>query len=71
MVSLDRQERGRESDQSALAEVSQRYGIATGSIVTMTEVVEHLYGSECQGRVVIDDACKQAIDAYYSEYGAR
>ena len=71
MVSLDRQERGRESDQSALVEVSQRYGMATGSIVTMAEVVEHLHNRPCQGRVVIDDACKQAIDGYYAEYGAK
>ena len=41
------------------------------SIVSMAEVVEHLYGRECQGRVVIDDELKAAIDAYYEQYGAK
>ena len=71
IVSMDRQEVGKGGTVSALAEVSQRYGIATGSIVTMSEVVECLYNRPCQGRVIIDDACKQAIDAYYRQYGAR
>ena len=36
----------------------------------MAEVVEHLYNREYQGRVVIDDAMKEAIDRYYEQYGA-
>ena len=40
------------------------------AIVTMAEVVEHLYGREYKGKVVIDDAIKAAIDAYYEQYGA-
>ena len=43
-------------------------GVCAGNVV---EVVEHLHGRECRGRVVIDDACKSAIDAYYELYGAR
>lgn len=37
----------------------------------MAEVVEHLYGKEYKGRVIIDDEMKAAIDAYYEEYGAK
>ena len=36
----------------------------------MAEVVEHLYGKEYKGKVIIDDAIKTAIDAYYAQYGA-
>ena len=35
----------------------------------MEEVVEHLYNRECQGRIVIDDTLKEAIDQYYKQYG--
>ena len=37
----------------------------------MAEVTEHLYNRECQGKVVIDDKLKAAIDAYYEQYGVK
>ncbi len=68
VVSVDRRERGRGS-RSALEEIREEYGIRTCAIVTMEEVVEHLYNRPYQGQIVIDDAKKAAIDAYYEEYG--
>ena len=70
VVSVDRMERG-QGERSALAEIAETYGIRTTAIVTMAEVVSHLYGREIQGRVLIDDARKAAIDAYYEIYGAK
>ena len=70
MVSLNRQERGR-TQKNALAEIREVYGIETGAIVTMEEVVEHLYNRKYNGRVLIDDAMKEAIDTYYAQYGAK
>ncbi|HBM97845.1 MAG TPA: orotate phosphoribosyltransferase, partial [Ruminococcus sp.] len=35
------------------------------------EVVEHLYNKEYNGKVIIDDAIKAAIDAYYEQYGVK
>ena len=71
MVSLNRQEIGLSGDKSktALDEVAETYGFATGAIVSMDEVVEHLWNRECQGKVVIDDAMKTRIDEYYKQYG--
>ncbi len=69
VVSVDRMERG-QGTKSALQEIEETYGLKTTAIVTMAEVVEHLYGREYKGRVVIDDAMKTKIDAYYKEYGA-
>lgn len=69
VVSVDRMERGQRT-KSALAEIEEKYGLKTTAIVTMAEVVEHLYGKEYKGKVVIDDAMKAAIDAYYEQYGA-
>lgn len=70
MVSLNRQERGK-TQQNALAEIREMYGIETGAIVTMEEVVEYLYNKNYNGRVLIDDAMKKAIDTYYAQYGAK
>ncbi|MCD7715187.1 MAG: orotate phosphoribosyltransferase [Lachnospiraceae bacterium] len=69
VVSVDRMERG-QGTKSALQEIEETYGLKTTAIVTMAEVVEHLYGREYKGRVVIDDAMKAKIDEYYKEYGA-
>ena len=71
MVSLNRMERGLSSNASALEEIQEKYGFPANAIVTMEEVVECLYNKECQGRVLIDDKIKGAIDAYYEEYGVK
>lgn len=69
MVSLNRMEKGLGGEKSALEEIREKYGFETNAIVTMEEVVEHLYNRICQGRVVIDDTIKAAIDDYYKQYG--
>ena len=69
MVSLNRMEMGLGGEKSALEEIREKYGFETNAIVTMEEVVEHLYNRTCQGRVVIDDTIKAAIDDYYKQYG--
>ncbi len=71
MVSLNRMEVGQGGEQSALEEIRDTYGFPTGAIVTMDEVVECLYNRPVDGRIVIDDALKQAIDDYYKQYGAK
>ncbi len=69
-VSLDRMEVGLSGEGSALAEITQKYGFPTAAIVSMKEVVEHLYKRKVCGRVVIDDTIKAALDEYYGKYGA-
>ena len=69
MVSLNRMENGK-GDKCALDEIKELYGMQANAIVTMDEVIEHLYNKPCQGKVVIDDAMKEKIDAYYAQYGA-
>lgn len=70
VVSVDRMERG-QGEKSALKEIEEQFGFKTTAIVTMADVVEHLYNREYKGRVVIDDQLKAAIDAYYEQYGAK
>ncbi len=71
IVSLNRNEKGKTGDKTALDEIKELYGFDTAAIVSMPEVVECLYNKECAGRVVIDDEIKARIDAYYEEYGAK
>lgn len=70
VVSVDRMERG-QKEKSALAEIQETYNIKTTAIVTMEEVVEHLYNKPYNGKVIIDDNLKRAIDAYYEQYGVK
>lgn len=71
MVSLNRMEEGRDSDKSALEEIKEKYGFDANAIVSMADVVEHLYNKDCKGKVVINDEIKTAIDKYYEQYGAK
>ncbi len=71
MVSLNRMEVGKGGKMSALEEIKELYGFDASAIVTMEEVVEHLYNRECQGKVIIDSTLKAAIDAYYEQYGVK
>lgn len=70
VVSVDRMERG-QGEKGALEEISEKYGLKTTAIVTMAEVVEHLYNKPYKGKIIIDDTLKAAIDAYYEQYGVK
>ncbi len=69
VVSVDRMERG-QGEKSALEEIQEKYGLKTTAIVTMEEVVEHLYNKPYKGNIIINDETKAAIDSYYDQYGA-
>ncbi|NLC74805.1 MAG: orotate phosphoribosyltransferase [Clostridiales bacterium] len=71
MVSLDREEKGIDTDRSALQDIKDKYGFPAHAIVTMSEVTEYLYGKDIDGTVLIDDNVKAAIDTYYAQYGAQ
>ena len=70
VVSVDRMERG-QGEKSALQEIRDTYGFKTTAIVTMEEVVEHLYNKPYKGQIINDDQIKAAIDAYYEQYGVK
>ena len=70
MVSLDRCEKGLGGEKRALEEVQEKYGFKANAIVSMTDVIEHLYNKPYKGQVLINDELKAAIDEYYAQYGA-
>ncbi|TCK92377.1 orotate phosphoribosyltransferase [Natranaerovirga hydrolytica] len=67
VVSVDRMEKGK-GEKSALKEIQENHNIKTTAIVTMDEVVEHLYNKPYKGEVIINDEIKKAIDDYYKLY---
>ena len=71
MVSLNRMEKGLGGELSALDEIKEKYGFEANAIVTMEDVIEHLYNKPYKGEVYIDDTLKAAIDEYYKVYGAK
>ncbi|MBR5794548.1 MAG: orotate phosphoribosyltransferase [Erysipelotrichaceae bacterium] len=71
IVSLNRNEKGKQDDKTALDEIKEVYGFNTAAIVSMPEVVEHLYNKEYKGQVVINDEIKERLDAYYEQYGVK
>ena len=68
IVSLNRMEKAKDSDKSALDVISQKYGFKTAAIVTMDEVVEALWKADGSGAISND--IKKELDAYYAEWGA-
>lgn len=71
VVSVDRMEQGQTETKSALQEIEENFGLKTTAIVTMADVVEHLYNKPYKGQVIIDDAMKALIDQYYEQYGVK
>ncbi len=70
MVSLNRLERGLEDEtMTALDQLQKEYNFPADSIVTMNDVMEHLYNKKVNGKVNIDNEIKARLDAYYAEYG--
>lgn len=70
MVSLNRMEKGK-GDKGALDEIHEKYGFKAAAIVSMAEVIEYLHNREYNGKVIINDGIKEAIDAYYDVYGIK
>lgn len=69
IVSLNRMEKAPDSEESALEVISKTYGFPAVSIVTMDDVIEHLYTNG--DRTVITEEIKQNLDDYYNQWGAK
>ncbi|MEG0894952.1 MAG: orotate phosphoribosyltransferase [Oscillospiraceae bacterium] len=69
-ISVDRMEKGK-GDKSAVQEIYEEFGIKTFPIVTVREIIEVLHNTEVDGKVYIDDAIKEKMEAYLALYGAK
>ena len=63
LVSLDREEVGGSSRRSAIQEVEEKFSLPVTSIVTLTDLIEHMEGSDEFGNHL------PAVRAYRNRYG--
>jgi orotate phosphoribosyltransferase len=68
IVAVDRQERGR-GERTTLRELQDELGVDVRAIVAIGELVPFLHNREIDGKVVLDDAGRAAIEAYLDEHG--
>ena len=69
IVSLNRMERGKNSEKSALDEIQETYGFPAASIVTMRDVISALDKGDDSG--IITREIRIALDEYYVQWGAK
>lgn len=69
IVSVDRMERG-QGTCSTLEELRREFGIQVCPIVTVREIIACLHNMPVDGKVHIDDAVKESMEAYLVRYGA-
>ena len=70
VVAVDRMERG-QGERSALAELSDAYGMHAFAIVTIADIMQHLRGREIDGRVVLTEDVHSRMMAYRAQYGGK
>ncbi len=67
-ISVDRMEKGPQGI-SALAEVSQTFGMKAMSIVSLDDIVEYLLNKPIDGKIVLDDRTMRRIEEYRAKFG--
>ena len=68
IVAVDRQERGR-SEKTTLRELREELGIDVRAIVSIGQLVPFLHNREIDGKVVLDNDGRAAIESYLDEHG--
>jgi orotate phosphoribosyltransferase len=68
IVAVDRQERG-QGHKTTLSELRDELGVDVRAIVSIGELVPFLHNREIDGKVVLDDAGRAAIEAYLDAHG--
>lgn len=69
VVSVDRMERGTGS-KGALSELRDEFSIPAFSIVSLSEIIEHLHNKKIAGKVILDDEILAKINEYRKLYGS-
>jgi len=67
IISVDRMERG-QGEKTAIQEIEEEFGIKTYPIVTVREIIDAMYNTEIDGKIVIDDAMKDRMEEYLTKY---
>ncbi len=69
MVSVDRKERGKNDNKTALESIRELYGFSAYSIVNINEILEYLTDKCYEGKYKLNSDLLNKIDEYYKMYG--
>lgn len=67
IISVDRMERG-QSGTTAIKEIGTEFGIKVHPIVTVRDIIDHLYNRELDGKVILDDEIRARMEKYLEAY---
>lgn len=67
IISVDRMERG-QSGTTAIKEIGAEFGIKVHPIVTVRDIIDHLYNRELDGKVILDDEIRARMEKYLETY---
>jgi len=70
VISVDRMEKGT-GERSAAQEIFEEHGIKVFPIVTVREIIDTMYNTEVNGKIVIDDEMREKMENYLSVYGVK
>ena len=71
VISVDRMERGQNSEQSAIQEIRDEFGFEVIAIVNLDEIVVYLHNKEISGEIILNDQIFESIKVYRAQYGAK
>lgn len=67
IISVDRMERG-QGQKTAIQEIEEEFGIKTYPLVTVREIIDTMHNNIIDGKIIIDDAMKERMEEYLSQY---
>lgn len=67
IISVNRMEIG-PSGKTAVDDVKDEFGITVHSIVTVRDIIEHMYGREIDGEVLLTDEIREKMEVYMKQY---
>ena len=51
--------------------MAEQFNMKTCAIVTLDDIIEHLYNNPVHGETIIDDEMKNRIDVYREKFGSK
>ena len=71
VISVDRQEKGKDTELSAIQQVEKDHAVKVIPIITLSDIIEFAHNKKINGKVYLNDEMKQRIDDYQEQYGAQ
>lgn len=67
IISVDRMERG-QSGITAIKEIGNEFGIKVHPIVTVRDIIDHMYNREVDGEILLNDEVRERMETYLKTY---